>query len=260
MLAGLRGCQPSPAAGASKNVVPQYNRSILLVVVAAKQSGGICAYQDCDERIASWYKLCRSHNGAKENGEIDECPRCGQYKDPNYPLCRNCNAASGNQSSSRAGRYEPEYNPQWETGDEESDVFFIYILKLDGGKFYAGHTRELRERMSEHRDGKTRSTAGKHPSLVWFDVVDTRKEAADGEAYMKELIDKNDREVRRIITEFHDLIREVDLESDRKEVAPQASRNAKKAEYSPRRFGYRRQPEPPPTRKWKGTSSSSRLV
>ena len=68
--------------------------------------------------------------------------------------------------------------------------FFIYILKLDDGKFYAGHTRELRERMGEHRDGKAKSTADKNPLLVWFEIVDTRKEAAEREAQLKELIDK----------------------------------------------------------------------
>ena len=85
-------------------------------------------------------------------------------------FCRNCNAASSrNQGANRSVKYEPERNPKWEAADEEGDVFFIYILKLDGGNFYAGHTRELRERMGEHRDGKTRSTAGKNPRLVWFD-------------------------------------------------------------------------------------------
>ena len=47
---------------------------------------GVCAYQDCDERISSRYTLCRSHNGAKNHDQIDECPNCGQYKDASYPL------------------------------------------------------------------------------------------------------------------------------------------------------------------------------
>ena len=118
-------------------------------------------------------------------------------------------------------------------------MFFIYILKLDGGKFYAGHTRELRERLSEHRDGKTRSTAGKNPRLVWFDTVDTREEAAEVEATLKELIDRNEREVRRMVTEFLDLIREVDTEADR-DPQPQTVSNSQKPSYRPRRFGYRR--------------------
>ena len=209
--------------------------------MATRQSGGICAYQDCEQSIASWFQLCRPHNGAKEKGEIDECPKCRRFKDSNYPLCRDCNAASRNQGNSRQGRYEPESNPKWDAADDEGDVFFIYILKLDGGKFYAGHTRELRERMSEHRDGKTRSTAGKNPRLVWFDRVFTREEAADGEAYIKVLIDKNEREVRRMVTEFQDLIKEVHLETNPSEPPPQTGDNTSTTRYRHPRYGHRRQ-------------------
>ena len=94
--------------------------------------------------------------------------------------------------------------------------------------------------MDEHRDGKTKSTAGKNPLLVWFDVVDTREEAAEGEAYLKELIDKNEREVRRMVNGFQDLVRLVHLESTGSGSAPRASSNANKTSYRPRRFGYRR--------------------
>ena len=213
--------------------------------MATRQSGGVCGHQDCEQRIASWFKLCGPHNKSKEDGEIDECPNCGQYKDVNYPLCRNCNAASKDRSVKRRGKYEPESNPKWEAADEEGDNFFVYILKLDGGKFYAGHTRELRERLSEHRDGKALSTAGKNPRLVWFEIRDTRKEAADGEAYLKEIIEKNEREVRRMVTEFLDLIREVDTGGDRDSAPPSKSPppsggNASSSGYRPRRYGGRR--------------------
>lgn len=182
--------------------------------MTTRQSGKTCGYQDCGEPIRPWFELCASHNSARQNGEIDQCPDCGQYKAANYPLCRSCNAASGNRTarSTRPNRYEPESNPKWDAADQEGDFFFVYILKLDGGKFYAGHTRELRERMGEHRDGKTRSTAGKNPQLVWFEVVPTREYAAEVEAYLKELIDKNEREVRRMVIEFQDIVRLVHLE------------------------------------------------
>ena len=180
--------------------------------MTTRQSGKTCGHQDCGEPIRPWFELygfelCAPHNSAKEKGGIDQCPSgCGQYKPAKYTLCRKCNAAGGNRTapSARPNRYEPESNPKWDAADQEGDVFFIYILKLDGGKFYAGHTRELRERMGEHRDGKTKSTAGQNPKLVWFDVVDTREEAAEGEAYLKELINKNEREVRRMVNEFLD--------------------------------------------------------
>ena len=216
--------------------------------MTTRQSGKTCGYQDCGETIPNWFELCAPHNTAKQKGEIDQCPSCGQYKDPRFPLCRSCNAANRTQATpaqaapaARPSRYEPESNPRWDKADQEGDVFFIYILKLDGGKFYAGHTRELRERMGEHRDGKTSSTAGKNPLLVWFDVVDTREDAAEGEAYLKELIDRNEREIRRMVNEFQDLIRLVHLESGSADSASQGDGNANKTPYRPRRFGYGRQ-------------------
>ena len=208
-----------------------------------RQATNTCRHQDCEQRIQSWFELCAPHNDSKTKGEINECPNCGQYKDSSYQLCRNCNAAGRNQSTNRRGKYEPEYNPKWEAADEEGDSFFVYILKLDDGKFYAGHTRELRERLSEHRDGKTLGTVGKKPRLVWFEIRDTRKEAADGEAYLKELIDKNEREVRRMVTEFLDLIREVDTSRDQDAAPPPplpSGRSAAVSGYRPRRYGGRR--------------------
>ena len=194
----------------------------------------VCRYQDCERGIQPWFELCVPHYGSRKSGEIDECPSCDQYKDAGFPTCRDCHSPD---------KYKPEENPVWEAVDDEDDVFFVYILKLDGGKFYAGHTRELRERMSEHRDGKTRSTAGKNPRLVWFDAVDTRQEAAEGEAYLKKLIDTNEREVRRMVTEFLDLIREVDTGTDPADGSaglPQPSGRPRNGPYRPRRLGYRR--------------------
>ena len=212
--------------------------------MTTRKSSKTCGYQDCNETIQTWYELCGPHNAAKQGGEIDQCPKCGQYKDAMFPLCRSCNASNRTQPapSIRTSRYEPESNSKWDAADQEGDVFFIYILKLDGGKFYAGHTRELRERMGEHRDGKTRSTAGKNPLLVWFDVVDTREEAAEAEVHLKELIDRNEREVRRMINEFQDIISLVHRESDTSSSAPRAVNNDNKTPYQPRRLGYRRQP------------------
>ena len=211
--------------------------------MTTRKSGKTCGYQDCNETIQPWFELCGPHNTAKQSGEIDQCPNCGQYKDAKFPLCRSCNANNKTQPapSARTSRYEPESNPKWDAADQEGDVFFIYILKLDGGKFYAGHTRELRERIGEHRDGKSSSTAGKNPRLVWFEVVDTREEAAEGEAHLKELIDRNEREVRRMVNEFQDLISLVELESNRSDSTPQSGSDGNKNSYRPRWLGHRRQ-------------------
>ena len=77
------------------------------------------------------------------------------------------------------GNYDKEFSEKWASGDAEATEFFVYILKLDGNVFYAGQTRELRERLMEHRDGDTVSTAGKNPRLAWFTQVSTRDAAGN---------------------------------------------------------------------------------
>jgi putative endonuclease len=197
-----------------------------------------CRYQDCEQTIPPWYTFCYDHNQEKESGKIDVCPspECGKGKDAKYELCRDCNAKSKGGNTAPPRKYQPESNPIWDEADQDGDAFFVYILKLEGGKFYAGHTRELRERLDEHRDGKTKSTAGKNPQLVWFYPFPTRAEAADTEALLKETIDKNEREIRRMIIEFHDLIELVVVEKPSASVKDSPQR----APQRPVRYGSRR--------------------
>ena len=109
------------------------------------------------------------------------------------------------------GNYDKEFSEKWASRDAEATEFFVYILKLDGNVFYAGQTRELRERLMEHRDGDTVSTAGKNPRLVWFIQVSTRDEAVTLEAELKRLCDKNPREIYRRIGRFQVLVEQLDF-------------------------------------------------
>ena len=104
-----------------------------------------------------------------------------------------------------------EHSPRWGAGDAQANEFYVYILKLDDGGLYAGQTRELRERLMEHRDGTTRSTAGRNPRLVWFSTVATREEATETELELKQLYDRNPREIRRRIVRFRELVGELDF-------------------------------------------------
>ena len=108
-------------------------------------------------------------------------------------------------------RYRRESSPAWAAGDADARSFHVYILKLEGGEFYAGQTRELRERLSEHRDGRTQSTAGRNPKLVWFTEMASRHEATELEVELKKAIDSNPRIIRRMVTDFHDLVRELNF-------------------------------------------------
>jgi predicted GIY-YIG superfamily endonuclease len=101
---------------------------------------------------------------------------------------------------------------KWTENDALSPYFYVYILKLDGGKFYAGQTRELEERLGEHKDGHVQSTAGQYPKLVWFTTVESREEATKLEADMKQTIDVNPRQIRRMIVRLRNLVRELNYE------------------------------------------------
>lgn len=106
--------------------------------------------------------------------------------------------------------YRPEYSAAWRRRDATADRFFVHILKFANGAFYAGQTRELRERLSEHRDGRAKTTAGQNPKLVWFGIVKSREAATAMEVELKKLIDSNPREIRRMIISFQDLVKELD--------------------------------------------------
>ena len=173
--------------------------------MTTRQRKKLCRYQGCPHNIPSQFYLCTEHYSAKQRGEISQCSKCERYKPIKYPMCRDCNSA-------RQNKYDPESEDTWDDSGHEDNEFFIYILKLDGGKFYAGHTRELRERLGEHRDGKTKSTASQNPVLVWFEIVDTRDEAAEREARLKEMIDGNERKVRRMVNRFQDFVRLVSID------------------------------------------------
>ena len=179
-----------------------------------------CLFWSCNIPIREDHIVCREHYADLADGLLDECPGCNQAKYAEYDLCLRCvgkpqsrparSTLSGTSTRSQNQWYKPEYSPAWDARDATADQFFVYILKMDGGRFYAGHTRELRERLSEHRDGSVQSTKGQNPKLVWFATLPSREEAATMEVSLKKLVDTNPREVRRMVIRFRDLVRELD--------------------------------------------------
>jgi len=182
----------------------------------------ICAYSGCNKKIANpKYFLCPEHHEARKDGLIDQCPKCGRFKSVDYKQCLDCYHKRPIKRWSPPIDFTPakqrteiktEDSPTWGKGDKGVDRFYAYILKLDGGIFYAGHTRELRERLSEHLDGTTDSTKGQNPRLQYFEILSTREEAKQREVELKKLIESNEREIRRMIFRFRDLINELNYE------------------------------------------------
>ena len=135
-----------------------------------------CRFWDCTERVRQF--MCGEHYRSYKKGEIDACPSCKRFKLAKYDTCMDCRKGSGKAAPKAQGgtggakrgskRYRREHSDAWASGDAEASEFYVYILKLEDGSFYAGQTREIRERLMEHRDGMTKSTAGKDPKLVWF--------------------------------------------------------------------------------------------
>ena len=188
--------------------------------------GRICAHQDCDQRTPRrGYPLCSQHHAEAKSGEIKKCANCSNYKPSQFPLCAACNAGQARganirtaQSRLNAGaappardKYTPESSPKWEAGDANATEFYVYILRLTGGKFYVGQSRELLERLSEHLDGKEPATRGHNPRLVWFTELPSRDEATRLEAELKEIRDRNEREIRRMIVRFQAAVGKLDF-------------------------------------------------
>jgi len=177
-----------------------------------------CLFWDCGQAIRPDHVFCYEHFRDFQEGLVDECPGCGRAKDAVYDWCLDCyrQSSSSQRAAYQSSRveqkrwYRPEYSAAWDNRDATADRFFVYILKFANGAFYAGQTRELRERLSEHRDGKAKTTAGQTPKLVWFGIVKSREAATSMEVELKKLIDSNPREIRRMIISFQDLVKELD--------------------------------------------------
>lgn len=190
-----------------------------LWTVTTVKSANTCRYWECNRHIEHGHFLCAEHYQNRKDGLIDQCPKCQRFKDAESPLCLGC------RDKRSVAPLEPpaaipapnrlngfEHSNAWTKGDRGADEFFVYVLKLDNGDFYVGQTRELRERLSEHRDQKVLSTAGRNPKLQYFEVLSTREAAELREAELKRVKDSNPRQIRRMIISFHDLVREIQSE------------------------------------------------
>ena len=75
--------------------------------------------------------------------------------------------------------------------NEIQEQFWAYVLENAAGRFYVGHTDDLKQRVDEHND----STAGGHKftqkngpwKLIWFEPHPTRAAAMDRERQIKQM-------------------------------------------------------------------------
>ena len=156
-----------------------------------------CLYAACGREIPPDHYLCRRHYSMLAENQVEPCPGegCGRFKSSDYYLCTNC-----------AMLIQPESEPSWDAGDEEAAEFFAYLLVSAAGEWYAGHTRNLRNRVWWHGTNRCKSTEGKDFGLVWFDTFPTRAEAADRELDLKRLIATRPYAVLDLVFAFQDRI------------------------------------------------------
>ena len=170
-----------------------------------------CRFWNCRKRVKSRHVYCYEHYEAFQDGEVDDCPGCGRAKSSRYSTCIDCRPTEPEKTTRSGKTYRREHSDAWEAKDAEADEFYVYVLKLGDGGFYAGQTSEIRERLKEHRDGTTRPTRGRNPKLVWFSTVPTREQATGLEVQLKKLCDRNPRQIRRWVRSFQDLVEELDF-------------------------------------------------
>ncbi len=85
--------------------------------------------------------------------------------------------------------------------EEMSDTYYVYILQsLKDGRFYTGHTANLKSRLARHNRGEVRSTKARRPfSLIYWETLQSRREAMKRERKVKSL---KRREKLKLIVEF----------------------------------------------------------
>lgn len=66
-------------------------------------------------------------------------------------------------------------------------MYYVYVLKSSkSGKLYYGYTDNLKRRIREHKEGKSRYTKGNLPvKLVFYSAFEDKKIAKDFELYLK---------------------------------------------------------------------------
>ena len=187
--------------------------------MAGAKGANTCGYLGCDRHIPPHYFVCAEHHKEWRRGRIDQCPRCHRFKESRHELCPVCRAARSIPSWSPApaipAKSPPdplEHSDVRTDGDNGAQEFFVYVLKLDDGDLYVGHTEELRERLFDHRSQKVPSTAGRNPKLQYFEILPSREAAATRESELKSMMDTDARHFWRKLIVFGDLVREVQLE------------------------------------------------
>ena len=66
-------------------------------------------------------------------------------------------------------------------------MYYVYVLKsVKDGMFYTGFTKNLKQRLEYHKNGRVASTKGRRPlKLVYYEACLSQKDATHREKYLK---------------------------------------------------------------------------
>ena len=67
-------------------------------------------------------------------------------------------------------------------------MYYVYVLQseLERGRFYLGHTKDLRQRLESHNTGKNKSTKSHSWRVVYYEAYLTRVAARQREHKLKQ--------------------------------------------------------------------------
>ncbi|OGM97890.1 MAG: hypothetical protein A2735_02930 [Candidatus Yanofskybacteria bacterium RIFCSPHIGHO2_01_FULL_41_21] len=64
-------------------------------------------------------------------------------------------------------------------------MYYFYILKNDEGGLYFGYTSDLKKRIEQHNSSTTRTTAGKHWKVIYYEAYYSQSDAKHREYSIK---------------------------------------------------------------------------
>jgi len=65
-------------------------------------------------------------------------------------------------------------------------MFYVYILRLKNGQYYAGFTRDLQKRLTRHKNHSSSTTSRIEPEkLMFYAAFSSKEKALDFERYLK---------------------------------------------------------------------------
>ena len=64
-------------------------------------------------------------------------------------------------------------------------MYYVYVLVDDNGKTYTGYSKDLKRRMSEHRQGQGYTKSGSNWQLCYYEAFASKEDAVRREDALK---------------------------------------------------------------------------